>query len=464
MLNKRLQILKYVVADVMAALIVWILFYTFRVEVVRLNFYPPGFMFWLTLGAYPVFWLFLHYLSGYYNTPFLKSRLSEFFTTLIITLIGSLVIFFVIILNDPVNGYQQYKESLIFIVIIQFVITYLFRFIITQHATHKFHKGEWGFNTLVIGTGSQAFNMTRELKQLTESLGYNVVGYVHIAGDCLIPKEEVLGEMEDISHIIKENEVVEILVDLDGVISKNDIFALLNQLYVYRLNIKMPSSLFDLLIGGARQSSIFSPPFVSITQSCMPEWEQNVKQVTDVVVSVFALIVLSPVLLFSAIRIKMDSEGPILFKQVRLGFNGIPFTMYKLRSMTNDAESESPMLSSKSDPRITSWGRVMRKYRIDEIPQFFNVIRGDMSIVGPRPERRYFADKIVEQVPYYNLIHRVKPGITSWGMVKFGYADTVDKMIERLQYELLYLENMSLAVDLKIVIYTIKTIFSGKGI
>jgi lipopolysaccharide/colanic/teichoic acid biosynthesis glycosyltransferase len=131
--------------------------------------------------------------------------------------------------------------------------------------------------------------------------------------------------------------------------------------------------------------------------------------------------------------------------------------------MVEDAESETPMLSSPNDNRITDFGRKLRKYRIDELPQFWNVIKGDMSLVGPRPERRYFVDKIIERAPYYSLIHRVRPGITSWGMVNYGYARNIDEMIDRLKYDIIYLENMSLLIDIKILFYTIKIVFSGRG-
>ena len=132
--------------------------------------------------------------------------------------------------------------------------------------------------------------------------------------------------------------------------------------------------------------------------------------------------------------------------------------------MKVDAEANGPTLSTLDDPRITKLGKIMRKYRLDELPQFWNVVKGDMSLVGPRPEREYYIKQIIKIAPYYSLVHQVRPGITSWGMVKFGYASNVDEMISRLKYDLLYIENVSLAVDLKIIFYTINTVFTGKGI
>ena len=195
----------------------------------------------------------------------------------------------------------------------------------------------------------------------------------------------------------------------------------------------------------------------------MEEWQYSVKRLMDILLSLLALVLLSPVFLVTAIIVKCTSPGPIFYAQERIGYRGKPFKMHKFRSMYVDAEASGPALSSDDDPRITPFGRIMRKYRLDEIPQFYNVLKGTMSLVGPRPERQYFIDKIVERAPEYMLLHKVKPGITSWGQVKYGYAENVDEMVERLRYDLLYLENMSLATDIKILLYTVLIIFQGRG-
>lgn len=221
--------------------------------------------------------------------------------------------------------------------------------------------------------------------------------------------------------------------------------------------------MYDILTGMVKMSSIIGTPLIQISHDLMPAWEENMKRIIDILTALFALIILSPLYLFLTLGVKFSSRGPVLYSHERIGRYGKPFTIYKFRSMVNDAESNGPALSSHNDGRITSFGLFMRKMRLDELPQFYNVLIGDMSLVGPRPERQYFIDQIIKKAPHFNHLQKVRPGITSWGQVKFGYASNVEEMIERLKYDILYIENMSLLVDLKILIYTIKTVLNASG-
>ena len=195
----------------------------------------------------------------------------------------------------------------------------------------------------------------------------------------------------------------------------------------------------------------------------MPAWQFSIKRVVDILASLFALMILSPVILTLMILVKISSPGGIFFTQERIGKKGRPFRIIKFRTMVKDAEKDGPQLSSASDARITPIGKFLRKTRLDEIPQFFNVLKGEMALVGPRPERQFYIDKIMERAPHYKHLQKVRPGITSWGQVKYGYAENVDQMVQRLKYDLLYIENMSLAVDIKILLYTILIVLKGDG-
>lgn len=413
---------------------------------------------------FPLLMLGLYYLSGYYNQVFLKSRLQEFITTSTTSFIGMVVIFFAALFND-INAERAFTYEMMLVLFMTFFfVVYIVRYSITRVTTHKIHHREWVFNTLIIGTSNTAEQMEKRLRKMKKSMGFNVIGYVETCEgafhrDLNLP----IYSLEEIADVCVRENVKNIIViqHRHGIKAT---MSLVSNLLSLNLPIYISPDLYQLLTSKVRVSNIVGEPLVDISKTEMSQCMLNIKRVSDIMVSLITLIVISPLLLIVALVVKYSSKGPVFYKQRRIGYHKRPFNIYKFRSMYVDAEVSGPALSTLNDPRITPVGRFLRKYRLDELPNFWNVLRGDMSLVGPRPEREYYIKQIMAKAPYYTLIHQVRPGITSWGMVKYGYASDVDGMIERLRYDLLYIENVSLLIDLKILFYTVQTVFTGKGI
>ena len=459
---------KYILSDFVSASVAWLLFNILRYEILFIiNEGTDSLLDYLQYPGVltgqiviPFFWLVLYYFSGYYNKPFGKSRLTELFSTFITVLIGTIFVFFALLLDDIPRSINIYYRLFFGMFGLQFFITYIPRLLITQSGVRKIKNREWAMNVLIVGAGEKAVRIAHDLYRL----GYDICLFV--SEDERIPvkadRNQVLGTVEDIPVLMEKENVDEIVLAVE---SKNNkmLLGILYSLYRYKRPIKVLADRFNML-SKIQLRTIRGIPLVDVTDNNFSPAGQNIKFFLDKVSSAVALLLLSPLFVYIAWRVKRDSPGPVFFRQERIGYLGQPFWMYKFRTMYVNAEENGPSLSSEDDPRVTPFGRVMRKYRLDELPQFWNVLKGDMSLVGPRPERKYFIDEIVKTAPYYYLLHNVRPGITSLGMVKYGYAASVDKMVERMEYDILYYENMSLTLDLTILIYTVKTVVTGKGI
>lgn len=477
---QRRQTLKYIICDTLSAMLAWSALFLFRKVVLEnigfndvLHFYKDS-NFWLGLVFVPAGWLTLYSIMGTYRNVMRKARLKELLETLIATLIGVVVIFFVLLIDDVyavsgnagVDTYRGYYASFLFLLAVQFLLTYLPRVLITSQTVRRVHSRRIGFPTLLIGSKKKAFQTYLDLENQEIYSGNLFSGFVSLSDDIdqqLASVMPHLGSTADLRKLVEQYAIEEAIIAVEPD-EQDKINEILRDLDTSGdLIIKITPDARDLIIGSIKQDSIFHSPLIVINNRLMPEWQYSLKRIADIVVSILAMIVLSPVYLVTAIIVKCTSPGPVFYAQERIGYHGKPFKMHKFRSMYVDAEQAGPALSKDDDPRITPFGRFMRKVRLDEIPQFYNVLKGTMSLVGPRPERQFYIDQIVKRAPEYLLLQRVKPGITSWGQVKYGYASTVDEMVERLRYDLLYLDNMSITTDIKILLYTVIIILQGRG-
>lgn len=469
MIKFRKHTLPFIGVDFVAAMIAWASFFAYRkvfIESEKFGYDIPvefDTKFYLSLLAVPLYWVILYTLSSAYLDVWRKSRIKEISRTFSVTLLGVVILFFGLLLDDEVSSYSVYYKTILTLFALHFSTTVCGRLIIATKIKHLIDAQKIGFNTLVVGSNKMAVELIKEIQSATQKQGYLLKGYVNVTdGNEVENMLPYLGNYTLLPELIKQHQIEEVIIALESTKHK-EITAVTNLLEDEPVILKIVPDMFDVMSGSVKMQNVLGTALIEINHQIMPTWQFVLKRVIDMVFSGMVLIVLSPLYLILAIAVKLTSEGPVFFKQARVGLHGKPFHIIKFRSMVVNAEANGPALSSKEDKRITSIGRTLRKYRLDEIPQFYNVLVGDMSLVGPRPERQFFIDQIMQVAPHYKHLQRVKPGITSWGMVKYGYAENIEQMVERLKFDILYIENMSLAMDLRILIYTVKTILQGRG-
>ena len=455
----------YLFFDFISAGSSWGLFNYFRKTYIEKYDFEVNYKLVISTFFISLFWILLYSIFGNYRNVYKKYRLKEITQIISQTFIGIILIFFTFLLDDNINSYQDYYSLFVVLFLLHIIITFIPRIILTSRTVNQIHNKKIGFNTIVIGSSQKAKDTYLEICNLKKATGHFIIGYVCTNGGKDVINEtglKKLGAYNEISQIINNEKIEEVIIATEPK-EHEKINSIINDLADLKVEIKVVADMYSILTGSVKMSSIFGALLISVNPEMMPSWQKTVKRIMDLFISIIAIIILSPVFVILTIFIKSGSKGEIIFKQERIGFKNEPFQIYKFRSMYADSEKNGPQLSSKYDSRITNIGRFMRKTRLDETPQFFNVIKGDMSLVGPRPERQYFINKIIDKAPHYKHLSKVKPGITSWGQVKYGYAENVDEMIARLKFDLLYVENMSLSLDVKILFYTVIIMLKGSG-
>ncbi len=470
-MNKILKVVQYILFDIMAAIITWGLFFWFRknyIESVKFGYsIPVEFQekFYLSATFYCIYWITLYFLFGHYRNIFRRSRLWELSKTLNLTAIGVMILFFVLLLDDEVKTYKDYYKSVFVLFSLHFFFTIFFRFCQTSFTKVRIINRKLKFNTIIIGNGNKALALYTELMDSKKTQGNWVKGYVttnEIAGDKLETITTNFGNYLTLPELIRKENIEDVIISLE----KQDhehldpIFTILEN---ENIRIKITPDMYDIVTGSVKMNNVWGSALIEVDTVIMAEWQRVLKRLFDIAFASFVLLLGLPFFIITALAVWLTSKGPVFYKQERIGFHNKPFFIHKFRTMKVDAEKDLPQLSNKNDDRRTKLGIFLRKVRLDELPQFYNVLIGEMSVVGYRPERQFFINQITKMAPHYKHLYKIKPGITSWGMVKYGYAENVEQMVERLKYDILYIENMSLAMDLKIMFYTLIIMVQGRG-
>ena len=461
--------IKYLAADALAAGISYTLVYLYRKFYIdnfktstHITLWEPKYFYSVVLII--AFWLLVYYVSGFYADILRRSRLKELFSTFRSSFAGSLVIFFTLFLDDWVSSYRDYYKTFFLYLGFHFLITYLFRFLLSTRTNRLIQNKVISFPTLIIGSNAKAVELYEELTGRKKTTGNNFVGFLSVNNNIqfLLSKQlAYMGNYTELKKVVSTHGIQEVILAVESK-EHDKVQEIINLLENEQVSVKMIPDTYDILSGKVKLESV-GEPLVELPINPLTLPQRVSKRIFDILLATLILVLALPLILFSAIMVFATSKGPIFFAQERVGLRGKKFNIIKFRSMVANAEENGPQLSSEHDPRITKWGRIMRKYRLDELPQLFNVLKGEMSIIGPRPEREFYINQIVKIAPYYKQLHRIKPGITSWGMVKFGYAETVEEMVLRLRYDLIYLENVNLLNDLKILLYTVLIVLQGRG-
>lgn len=466
-MKKTYHLSWFLIADFAGAFLAWLIFFYYRKVILKeeietlLKLYV-----FASATTIAFFWLFLYWISGLYNEIYRKSRIKDAFLLFGINFLGVVLVFFALLLDDEgVTKYTEYYKTFALYYIVHTILSVSSRFIVITEIKKQIKKRKIFFNTIIVGSGKNAFDIYEQLKGNHELLGLRFLGFVTVGdetGNEFGRNLRQFGSYENLPTLIRRCFVDQIIIALETS-EYSKIQPILNKTQFANIKVGIIPDIYQLLLGSVKVTQLLGVPLIEINQHLIPLWQKIVKRLIDIVASASVLFFGFPFFIFLAIMTRVTSKGPVLYFQERVGKDGKPFQIVKFRSMHTNAETDGPALASSIDNRITSWGKFIRKYRLDELPQFYNVLVGEMSLVGPRPERQFFIDQIIKVAPEYQHLQKVRPGLTSFGQVKFGYAENVEEMVRRLKYDIFYIENMSLAMDFRILFYTVIIIIQARG-
>ncbi len=458
-MTKNSEKILLILSDLVFINLAWTLYYYIRIgsgwieNTASTSFLTPLIVVYL-------FWALFFSFTGLYQYWFVRSRFDEFTSVVKAISLGCFILFFVIFLDDAINDSKAISRFLILIYWALMIISVgAGRILIRSIQMNMLEKGIGLRDTVIIGAGLRG----RELKLWIDKfpqLGYKILGFVSSTGR--EKSSDIMGGISQLPEIVSQKNVSEVLIALEAS-EKDKLFDILRSVPQPKVHLKILPDTYEIVSGLARTNQLYGVPLIEVMPEIMSHGAKLAKRLIDVIVSLIILILLLPLLFLVAFLIKISSKGPVFYKQVRVGKNGEEFNMYKFRSMYKDAEEYGPEWAGENDPRITWIGRLIRKVYLDEIPQMLNVIRNEMSLVGPRPERPYFVEILKKEIPYYYKRIAIKPGITGWAQIKHKYDESLNDVREKLKYDFYYIENMSLKLDFKIMINTVLVIFFMKG-
>lgn len=459
------------VADIIALTGSWYLFYFVRFELGII----PGEALQAPISLFVpalvicVFWLIIFTIFGLYKDLYLTSRLDELLRVGKVTILGTLILFFVLFIDNlgwSQSNIQYAKTYTLSYWLVVFISVSILRLFVRTYEIAQVKKGKGLHRAVIIGTGTIARDIRDNLERNRTS-GMNVIGFIaetsEVQTEETISGVPVIGVIDDLRELIDSERIKDVIVALEHEDSSK-LIRIVDEIDVPDVSVKIVPNFFNMITGLNQTNQIFGLPLIEVMPDPMPSWEKFAKRFIDITLSMLILLVTLPVFAILYVLIRITSPGPAVFSQERVGLYGKSFTIYKFRTMYQDAEARSgPVWATENDPRITPLGLWLRKLRLDEIPQLFNVLKGEMSLVGPRPERPFFVEKFKKEIPLYSRRLRVRPGITGWAQVKWKYDESLEDVIEKTKYDLFYVENMSLRMDFKILLNTIATVVRGKG-